>query len=427
MPAASIEAMRRGITSFGPPNQTALVFESLMDARSLFLTANNETVYSLAWLDLRDGPVVVEVPPMTLGVVDDHWFHFVADLGISGPDQGQGGRYLFAHTDFDGELPTEGYHVFRSATYGNWLALRGFLVDGDPTPTVDSLKASLRIHPLADGSAATTFIDTSGEQMNTIHASDHTFFDEVNAVVQDEPNSAIDAETLGLLAAIGIEKGRPFDPDDRMKAILAEAALVANATARAITYRCRLDDAFFYPDSAWLTPFIGGSHEFVRDGVRLLDARTLMFFVATGITPSMSVRKVGAGSAYTGAFVDANGDPLDGSRSYRLHLPPDIPARMFWSVVAYDTQTRSMLETDQRFPSIGSLTPTLHTNPDGSHDLHFAPEAPEGDATNWVQTTPGKGWWAILRLYGPEQSWFDATWRPGEIEPISSTGSATGA
>ena len=141
-----------------------------------------------------------------------------------------------------------------------------------------------------------------------------------------------------------------------------------------------------------------------------------MFFYATGITPAMAARVVGAGSAYAGAFVDSAGRPFDGAGTYRLTLPPDAPARTFWSLVLYDTQTRSMLQTDQEFPSIGSQNDGLVTSPDGSTDLYFAPEPPPDHESNWVQTWPGQGWTVILRLYGPEQAWFDQTWRPAEIE-----------
>ena len=202
-----------------------------------------------------------------------------------------------------------------------------------------------------------------------------------------------------------------------MRATLAEAAAVAAATARANAYRSRLADAFFYPGSAWCTPFVGGSYLFERNGVRLLDARCMMFFAATGITPAMTIHQVGAGSAFACAFVDASGQPLDGARAYRLHLPAGIPARAFWSVVLYDTQTRSMLQTDQQFPSTGSQNPALRANPDGSCDLYFAPAPPDGQDSNWVQTWPGKGWWIILRLYAPEQAWFDKTCGPARSSP----------
>jgi hypothetical protein len=419
MPAASLAAIRKASRSFGPDNQTVTVFETLMDSRSLYLTANTESVYAMAWLDLKNGPIVVESPPNTLGLVDDFWFHYVTDLGLAGPDQGKGGKFLFLPPDYQGPEPT-GYFVFKSKTFGNWFGTRGFLINGDPKPTVESVRQHLRIYPLAqaDNPPATNFINVSGTVFNTIHAMDFSFYEEVNEVVQEEPSDAMDPETLGLLASIGIEKGKPFAPDERMRKILSEAAAVGNATARAIAYRTRLTDSFFYPDSAWGTPFIGGSYLFESHGVRLVDARTYMFFVATGITPAMAIQKVGAGSAYAAANFDSQKKPFDGNKAYRLHLPPHIPAKTFWSLVLYDTQTRSMLQTDQQFPSIGSQKKDVVVNPDTSVDVYFAPTAPPGKENNWVQTWPGKGWFVILRLYGPLQPFFDKTWRPSEIEEV---------
>lgn len=226
--------MRKGIRSFGPDNQTVVIFETLMDSRSLFLTANTESIYAMAWLDLKNGPIVVESPPNVLGFVDDFWFHYVADVGLVGPDQGKGGKFLFLPPDYKGPEP-QGYVVRRSNTFGNWFIFRGFLVNGDAKPAVDGVRQHLRIYSLeqAANKPATNFVNASVKAFNTIHSMDFSFYEEVNEVVQQEPNSAMDPETLDLVASIGIEKGKPFAPDDRMKKILSEAAVVGNATARA--------------------------------------------------------------------------------------------------------------------------------------------------------------------------------------------------
>jgi hypothetical protein len=132
----------------------------------------------------------------------------------------------------------------------------------------------------------------------------------------------------------------------------------------------------------------------------------------------MSEKMVGKGSANAGAFVDAKGNPFDGSKTYKLHLPPNVPAKDFWSLTIYDNQTRSMLQTNQQFPAISSQTKGLLINPDKSVDVYFGPKAPTGKENNCVQTIPGKGWNVLLRLYGPLEPWFDKTWRPGEFELV---------
>jgi hypothetical protein len=420
LPGASLMAIREGTRAFGPENQTVLVFDTLMDSKSLFLTANTETVYAWVWLDTKAGPLVVEVPPGLLGIIDDFWFNYVTDIGALGPDKGKGGKYLLLPPGYKGEVP-EGYFVVRSRTFGNTFLGRASLVNGDPKPAADSFKKGLRVYPLASAAnpPAMNFVNGSGKSFNTVHANDFNYFEELNRLVQEEPSDAVEPERLGLLASIGIEKGKPFAPDARMKKILTEAAAVGNATARALIFRSRLEGASFYPNSAWITPFVGGSHEFLKQpGVRNLDARSLFFYIATYTTPAMSAKMVGKGSQYGMAYTVANRAPLDGGKTYKLHLPPNIPAKDFWSIVLYDTQTRSMLQTDAQFPSIGSQKKGIVINPDTSVDVWFGPTAPAGHEANWVQTVPGKGWFAGWRLYGPLEPWFDKTWKLGEIELV---------
>ena len=421
MPGASVYGLREGLRSQGAKdNQTVLIMEDLMDSKSLFLTANTETVYNLVWLDLKNGPVVIESPPNVLGIIDDFWFHYVGDVGNAGPDKGKGGKFLVLPPGYTGPVP-EGYFVFRSKTYGNIFFWRGFVVDGSTKTAVEGSKKFAKIYSLADvkNPPPMKFINVSGKSFNTIHANDFTFYEEIDHVVQEEPNDALDPETLGVLASIGIEKGKTFAPDARMKKILTDSAAVGNATARAILFKSRMKDAFIFPNSAWCIPFVGGSYEFLlQPGVRNLDARTMMFYYATGITPAMASKMVGVGSQYAAAFVDSEGKPLDGSKTYKVHLPPNIPAKTFWSFVVYDNQTRSELQTDEQFPSIGSQKKGFVINPDTSADVWFGPTAPVGHETNWVQTVPGKGWNTLLRLYGPLQPWFDKTWKPGEFELV---------
>jgi hypothetical protein len=423
MPAASLHAIREGFRDAGVErNGVVLITEQLMDAHSLFLTPNTESVYIMTWLDLADGPMVVESPPNTLGMVNDFFFRYVADLGNAGPDRGQGGRYLFLPPGWEGDVP-EGYFPFRSPTYGNVMFWRGFLVDGDPGPAVQAARDIVKIYPLgtpADG-ADMVFRNSSGRSFNTIHANDIQFYDEVSEVIAEEPAAAFSPELLGLLAAIGIETGKPFAPDARMRAILEEAAAVGNATARAISFRTRDPRAFYYDDSAWFTAFVGGSHEFLRQsGARDLDARTMFHYPYTAVTPAMAVKIVGAGSQYAVAALDANSNYLDGSKTYAVTLPAGIPAQNFWSFVNYDPQTRSLLQTPTTvFPSVSSQSGTVQANADGSTTIWFGPEPPAGQESNWAPTVPGKGWFTVLRLYGPLEPWFDKTWRPGEIEIVN--------
>jgi hypothetical protein len=417
LPATALHAVRTGIRTFGPDNRTVLIAESLLDSHTLWGIPNTETVYTLTWLDTKDSPLVIEVPPKVLGMINDIWGRYVGDVGNAGPDKGQGGKYLLLPPDYTGDVPG-GYFVLRSRTFGNLGGFRGFLVNGDPRPSVESIKQHFRVYPLARAAnpPAMHFVNISGAAFNMIPTNDARFFEEVAAIVQEERQEAVDPETRGLLAAIGIQKGRPFAPDARVQGILAEAAAVGNATARVIVFATRDRDAYYYPDSAWKMLYIGNDYQFSPGGVLNLDARTLLFYVGEGVTPAMTVKMVGLGSQYAWTEHDATGAYLDGAKTYRLHLPAGIPAKDFWSVIVYDPQTRSMLQTDQQFPSLSSQKPDVAVNPDTSVDVYFGPEPPAGKEANWVQTIPGKGWFTALRLYGPLEPWFDRSWRPAEIE-----------
>ena len=388
------------------------------------------------------------------------WWGWIIDFGLPGPDRGEGGRFLLVPPDYDGPLPDSGFHVGHSRTSRALLLGRSFLTDNDPAPTVETIKSTLKLYPYAPGNAGTSigtlleghvrpgppvrvpetvFVEGTGKAFNTVPPSDFSFFELMNEAVQDAPAGSTDAALLGQLAAIGIVKGQPFEPDERMRRTLEEAAAVGSATSRTLFFDPRATEGFaYYDDSAWFNMLWVGGYTFetppplVTDegikpfpatGIRKLHSRTSFLYAATGITPAMCMRLTGVGSQYLMAVRDANGDPLDGTRNYEITLPADIPAARFWSITLYDNQTRSMLETPQRFPRAGSQsfpTPAATANDDGSTTVTFGPERPsDSPEGNWIQTTEGKGWFPILRLYSPLQSFFDKSWRVGEIEPVS--------
>jgi len=421
IPADSIYAACEGIDKAGVKrNRDFGITEDLMDARSLFLTPNSTVVYVFACIDLKGGPMVMQVPPKVLGPVDDAYFRWVTDIGLTGPDQGKGGKYLFVPPGYGGSVPSDGYFVAKSRTNLNLIFFRAFVENGDIAAAVRNVKADARLYALsaAANPPASAFLNTSGLQFNTIGANTFHFYEELDAVVQNEPADFVEPETVGLFAAIGIKKGKPFAPDARMKAILTDAVAVGNATARAIDWASRDPRSKFYPDRQWTNGFIGGSYQFLDGAERMLDARTLFLYYATGITPAMADAKPGTGSQYAAAFRDSRGRYFDGSKTYKVTLPAPIPVNNFWSFVVYDNQTRSMLETDQKTAGLDSNSKSLKANPDGSYTVWFGPMAPAGQEGNWVQTWPGKGWNVLLRLYGPLEPWFDRTWKPGDIELV---------
>ncbi len=424
IPATSIEGLRLGLRDAGAhKSNQVIIFEDLMNSNQLFLTGNTSTVYATTFLDLKeDGPTVVEIPAgCGPGTVNDAFFRFVVDMGAPGPDRGKGGKYLILPPDYEGKTPA-GYFVAKSTSYANWLILRGFLVDGKTDVSSKMYRDGLKVYPLKDKNSPPSmeFINGSNKEFNTIHANNYDFYPELAEVIEREPISFLDPELRGLFASIGIEKGLPFNPDERMKDILTDAMAVGNATARAISFKTREQEAAIFKTGHWESGFIGGSYQWLKDGGkggRFLDARTRFFYAATVNTPAMVLKMVGLGSQYAMGVLDSEGNYLDGSKNYTLNIPANAPAKDFWSIVMYDPQTRSELQTDQPLPSVSSQRTPLVKNEDGSVTLYFGPtnSAPEGKEANWLQSVSGKGFFVLFRLYGPLDPWFDKTWQPGDF------------
>jgi len=421
--AVSINTVLAGMAEQGAdaPNKIA-IWEQLMDSRTPVITSNTSTMYAYAPTDLaKDGPTVIQIPPGMLGFLDDAWQRFVGNMGIPGPDKGMGGKYLVIPPGYTGDIP-EGYFLLKPKTNKNFLFLRGSIKDGLEA-AADNFKSGLRIYPLKDkdNPAPTEFINMSGKSFSTIFPSNLEYFEILNTIVQAEPIEAVGPEVRGYMASIGIVKGKPFNPDERMQKLLTEAATLGNAAGRSITYDPRIGGVYIYPEdkkSNWVTAYANKNTTFQADGTMNLDARVLFYYNAGGVTPTMATPHLGRGSDYALAFLDSDDKPFDGSKTYKLHLPPNVPVNNFWAVTIYDTQTRCQLQTNQLFPTVGSLTKGMEKNADGSYDVYFAPKAPEGKVGNWLQTLPNKSWFVILRMYGPLEPWINKTWRPGDIELV---------
>ncbi|RBW55000.1 DUF1254 domain-containing protein [Ruegeria sp. A3M17] len=458
---ASALALKKGFQSVGAESGDIVIFSELMDSNSLFLTANADTIYYLGWIDLSKGPVVIDQPSGGLGALNDMWFQWIIDMGKPGPDRGLGGKYLVVGPDYDGQVPEDGYFVAHAKTNNILYALRAFIEAGkDPKPAAENIKNNLKIYPYQPGSYGTAiaealegkvrlagepkipemkFVEASGLSFNTIPPSDYGFFEMVNENVQNEPATSNDVELAGQLAAIGIRHGKEFKPDDRMKKILTDAAAAGQAFGRALQWQA-LDvhpDWAYYENSYWTSMLWEGGALFETPppayedgmfkpypptGARTLDSRTAFYYAYTLDSPGMIMRIPEVGSQYLIGFLDSKGEPFDGAKTYKVTLPKDIPAKAFWSFTLYDNQTRSMLQTPQKWPRAGSQsypTAAAVSGEDGSTVVYFAPEKPDGAADgNWIQTDPEKGWFNVLRLYSPMPSFFDKSWRPSEVEVV---------
>ncbi len=458
---ASAYALQKGFQSIGAADNTIIIFSELMDAKSLFLTANADTVYYLAVFDLTKGPMVIEQPPKSVGTINDMWFSWIIDIGFPGPDRGEGGKYLIVPPGYEGPLPDSGFHVARSKTNRVLYGARAYLVDNDPKPAVEMIKKTMKVYPYTPGGYGTSiataleggvrleknppvpetkFVEATGKAFNTIPPSDYTFFEMINENVQQEPATSYDVELAGQLAAIGIVKGKPFKPDANTKRVLTDAAKFGNATGRVLNWRFAKmhPDWFYYENSMWGNMLWEGGYDFETPppmitkegafkplpptGARTLDSRTAFYYAYTLDSPGMIMRVPKVGSQYLMGFLDADMNPLDGAKTYKVTLPKNIPAAAFWSFTVYDNQSRSMLDTPQRYPRAGSQSypsPAAVVSADGSTTIYFSPTQPKGvERGNWIQTMPSKGWFTILRLYSPLETFFTKEWRAGEIELV---------
>ena len=393
IPAMSVATLREGQASVGADTCNKIcIWDSLMDSESLLLTGNTSTMYAVGFLDLqKDGPSVIDLPPGMLGILDDMEFHYMTDLGVAGPDKGKGGMFLVLPPGYKGDVP-DGYFVVPSKTSGVWVFMRGYLDKGIKAAS-DNIRNNLKVYPLAkqDNAPPMEFINVSGKNMNTILPNDYSFFKKLHALIQTEPESYLGPEAKGMMAAIGIERGKPFNPDERMKKILADAAAIGNAAARAISYFPRDPGNLLYgKDSAWVMAYADKDTTFTRNGAYRLDPRVLFHFGYICVSPAMAVTVPGKGSDYGLAMLDSKGKVLDGSKTYKLHLPPNPPAKDFWAVTMYDTQTRSQLQTDQQFPTLGSQDKGIRKNADGSYDIYFAPNHREDRKATGCKPFPAR-------------------------------------
>jgi hypothetical protein len=441
LPLINTLGMKEGSEKvFGAGYNVLPIWKKRLDAKTLVTTPNSDVIYAMSYVDLgKDGPLVFEAPPNLQGILLDFWQRpipvdggkFFGDVGLPGPDAGKGGKFLLLPPGYKGEVP-EGYFVYRSGTYNVFIFLRSFYQDeNNLTPAVALVEQS-KIYPLdkKDSAKPMTFPDASGVSANMLPVSDGSVFDQLKRLVDSEGTNLADPDWLGMLAAIGIVKGQPFSPYAHTREILDRAAKTAYKMSRVIGFEETVSGRSFrvYPDRHWVNPVAdgtpanpGGPFDLAwrrkERGYLDLDTRIWFFTDYYSISPGMLSQIPGKGAKYMIAFTDSDGTSLSGGSNYRLHLPPNIPAANFWSLTLYEAENASGLANSQAFPSLG-LRDKPAQNADGSTDLYLGPSAPQGKQANWLATVPGKGYFAILRLYGPTEAAIDKTWKPSDIEKV---------
>ena len=441
LPLINTLGMKNGSEKvFGSGYNVLPVWKKRLDAKTLVTTPNSDVIYAMSYVDLgKDGPLVFEAPPKLQGILLDFWQRpipvdggkFFGDVGFFGPDDGKGGKFLLLPPGYTGTVP-EGYFVYRSATNNVFIFLRSFYQDPkNLTPAVELVEQT-KIYPLngKENAKPMQFPDASGVPANVLPISDGSAFDQLKQLVDSEDSHLADSDSLGMLASLGIIKGQPFNPDAHTREILDRAARTAYKMSRVIGFQDTVSGRSFhvYPDRHWLNPIADGTPanpagpldlgwNRTAGGYLDLDTRIWFFTDYYSISPGMISQTAGKGAKYMIGFADSKGDYLSGSSNYRLNLPANIPAANFWSVTLYEAENASGLANGQPFPSLGSRDKPLQ-NADGSTDLYFGLKAPKGKEANWIATVPNKGYFAILRLYGPTDAAINKSWKPSDIEKI---------
>jgi hypothetical protein len=391
--------------------------------RQLGFTLNSDTPYGSGVLDLSKGPMVIELPAGAyIGLVNDHNQAWVQDMGLPGPDAGKGGKYLFLPPGYQGTVP-DGYNVSRSNTLKNLFALRALPVNGDARKALAAL-GDVKIYSLASAAAPKSLrvVDTTERAMDSssLKWEDNIqFWEQLAKIIEAEPLVPQYLPMYGLLGELGIEKGKPFKPDARMRAILERAAREGRDQLLVSAFDSNRPDRVNWPDRKWeWVGLVPGSAQFETSWGVDLEARDRWFAQAIVTSPAMFRRTPGAGSLYWMSVRDASGAFLDGGTNYKLVVPQPVPGKLFWSVTIYDAQTRSQVQTDQDKAALRSLFELRNVATGAPLELFVGPTPPKGHEDRWIKTTPGHGWFAYIRIYGPETAAFDKSWKPGDFEAV---------
>lgn len=418
-PTVSVEGIFNGNRAAGIEDGKAWGMAAA-GPRQIGFTLNSDTPYGSGVLDLSHGPMVIELPAGAyIGLVNDHNQSWVQDMGLPGPDGGKGGKYVILPPGYTGTVPA-GYHVSHASTLKNLFALRALPVGGDVQKAMNALRA-IKVYPLSSAGAPQVLqvIDTTNKAMDSTSLKwedNLQYWERLAKIVNEEPMVPQFLPMYGLLGALGIEKGKPFQPDARMKAILERAAKAGRGQMLVSAFDSDRPDRVNWPDRHWeWVGLVPGSSQFETPWGMDLEARDRWFAQAIVTSPAMFRRTAGAGSLYWMAVRDAQGTFLDGGKNYRLTVPQPVPGKLFWSVTIYDTATRSQVQTDQDKAALRSMFELKDVPTNAPVDLYVGPTPPKGNEGRWIKTTPGTGWFAYIRIYGPEQAAFDKSWKPGDF------------
>jgi hypothetical protein len=423
MPAVNSELMYQSLLQAkGDYNQLSY-WSGLINSKNQTLTPNPDVIYLNPLYDTRKGPVVLEIPatepPSSItGSVDDGWQTAIEDVGPAGVDKGKGGKYLILPPGYKDKLPS-GYIPMPSATYTGFIILRSNLTDGSPQDIARAVDygKKVKIYPYAQAAnpPQTVYVDLLQTPFSNTIPYDIHFFETLNDFVQREPWLERDRTMIDLLKTIGIEKGKGFNPGSRTKEILTAAIKDAHTWIDQ-KYQAVFDPPF-YEGTYWALPAFPDFSKaimsnYIDPNTYPVDERAAAYSIAY-----FSTKHLGTGQYYLMTVNDANGKPFDGSKLYQLHLPANVPVKLYWSVTIYDRETHALIKDNPYF-SRASTTPGLQKNSDGSVDVYFGGKAPAGKESNWIPANAERGFEVLARFYGPEKGFFEKSWKMGNVEEV---------
>jgi hypothetical protein len=418
----NMEQNRQGLVHDTGAKSGDLALYDDFRSKSTILAANNSTPYIFGFIDLSEqGPMVLDYPSgPSAGAVIDWWERPLTDVGLPSAEQGRGGKYLFVGPGQETPMGAEGYHVFRSRTIKTEFFFR--TLDTDPAKAKAFVDA-VHIYPWSErdkNPPRTRMLlpRTDGALLNQMIPRGMAYWERLSQSLAGEPGEDRDRFFMAMLKSLGIENSKPFAPDARQKKILEEAVTVGEAMSKSITFRGRLPGLRYRPDTNWefvLPPWFDPQQD-VKNSTQL-EERTDLYYSAWGMSYGSITKTPGVGQTYVVSFLDKEGQPFDGAKSYRLHVPANPPAKLFWSVTLYDIDTRVLVQNPSQKPDHVSRE-DLDKNADGSVDFYLSPTSPKGHEKNWIQTVPGRAWFVYLRLYGPLEAYYDRSWVLPDIEKV---------
>ena len=397
-----------------------LIWVKTFEDRSYGITANATTDYFFTWVNLNEtGPIVIDVPAgLTAGFISDVWQRCPADLGVPGLNKGKGGKHLLLGPGQDVPEGLGDYRIVKTETNHNLILTR--IVEPNPQKAIE-LQNAFQIYPYADreNPTKTKIVEVGGRVWKTTQPEGFEYWKGMARMINGEPVNERDRLIHAQLQPLGIEKGKAFSPNARQRKILEKAGVMGELMAKTNGFITRLESAEYVEGSMWDYPLVVGPTQ-RGESYDHLDERAAWTYEALGISRGMTSTSVGVGSVYHGQYRSRDGEWLNGSKDYVLHISKDVPAKNFWTVTVYDNKTRYLIQNGTGYADRGSRDDIV-TNEDGTIDIYFGSEAPEGKERNWIKTNKGDPWFAYFRLYGPLEEYFDRSWVLSDIEEIKLT------